>query len=138
MGRQGDVGVGGVGVARAVDFGVEAVDAWPTSSFCRRSCFCIFFLSFCDIFWMPLVCSEVLAFIASVKLDGRETEASAMMSLRPVLPDVDLIPLQGAFCEPDSGVNAEPWGARDAVGEEEYWGCWNEFPRLEASVPRLP
>jgi hypothetical protein len=87
---------------------------------------------------MPLVCSEVLAFIASVKLDGREPEASAMMSLRPVLPDIDLIPLHGAFCEPNSGVNAEPCGVRDAAGEEEHCGRWNELPRLEASVLRLP
>lgn len=87
---------------------------------------------------MPLVCSEVLAFIASVKLDGREPEASAMISLNPVLPDVDLIPLQGAFCEPNSGVNVELCGARDAAGEEEHCGRWNELPRLEASVLRLP
>ena len=133
--RQGDVGVG---VARAVDSGVEDVDAWPTSSFRRSCCFCIFFLSFCDTFWMLLVCSEVLAFIASVRWDGRETEASAMMSLRPLFPDVDLIPLQGAFCEASSGVNAEPCGARDVAGEEEYCGRWNEFPRLETSVLRLP
>src|SRR5271170_577412 len=85
---------------------------------------------------MPLVCSEVLAFIASVKLDGREPEASAMISLRPVLLGVDLIPLQGAFCEPNSGVSAEPCGARDAAGEEEH--CGNELPKLEASVLRLP
>jgi hypothetical protein len=61
-----------------------------------------------------------------------------MMSLRPVLLDVDLIPLQGAFCEPNSGVNARPCGARDAAGEEEHCGRWNELPRLETSVPRLP
>jgi hypothetical protein len=125
-------------VARAVDFGVEDVDAWSTSSFCRSCCFCIFLLSFCDIFWMTLVCSEVSAFIASVKFDGRETEASAMMSLRPLFPEVDLIPLQGAFCEAKSGVNAESCGARDVAGEEEYCGRGNELPRLEASVPRLP
>jgi len=59
-----------------------------------------------------------------------------MISLRPVLLGVDLIPLQGAFCEPNSGVSAEPCGARDAAGEEEH--CGNEFPRLEASVLRLP
>jgi hypothetical protein len=135
IGRQGDVGVGG---AMTVGFGVEDVDAWSTSSFCRSCCFCIFFLSFCDIFWMPLVCSEVLAFIASVKLDGRETEASAMMSLRPLFPDVDLISLQGALCEANSGVNAESCGARDVAGEEEYCGRGNELPRLEASVLRLP
>jgi hypothetical protein len=87
---------------------------------------------------MLLVCSEVLAFIASVKLDGREPEASAMMSLRPVLPDVNLIPLQGAFCGPNSGVNARPCGALDAAGDEERCGRWNELPRLEASVLRLP
>jgi hypothetical protein len=77
-------------------------------------------------------------FIASVKLDGREPEASAMMSLRPVLPDIDLIALQGVFCEPNSGVNARPCGVRDAAGEEEHCGRWNELPRLEASVLRLP
>jgi hypothetical protein len=117
---------------------VEAVDTWPTSSFSRSCCFCSFFRSFCDIFWMPLACSEVLAFIAIVKLDGRETAASSMMSLRPLFPDVDLIPLQGAFWEVYSGVNVEPCGVRGVAGEEGYCGCWNEPPRLEASVLRLP
>ena len=109
-------------MASAGDFGADFVGAWSTSTFCRNCCFCIFLLSFCEIFCVPLVCSEPLAFIASVKFDGRETEASAMMSLRSVLLDGDLTAVQGVFCEVNPGVNVEPCGVRDMAGEEEYCG----------------
>ena len=66
---------------------------------------------------MPLICSEALAFTASVKFDGRETEVSAIMSLRSLLLDGDLTAFQGVVCEVHPGV--EHCGARETDGEEE-------------------
>ena len=100
----------------------EGVGVWLDSSFCGKCCFCSFFLSFCEIFWIPLACSEVLAFIASVKFDGRETEASTIMSFRPALLDDGATALQGLFCGVNPGVKVETCGARDAAGEDEYCG----------------
>jgi hypothetical protein len=125
-------------VVLAGGFEGEIASAWPTSSFCKNCCFCIFFLSLCDIFWIPFACSELPAFIASVRFDGRETEASAMMSLRPVLLDVDLTALQGGFWEADPDAKVRVCGVRDAAGEEEYCGRWSKLPGLEASMLTLP